>query len=354
MNPISVDVADAVTHGTTSMVDVLTPIWQRVLQRSPIDREDNFFDVGGTPALAMSLVAEIAAVCGRDFPLETIPQAPTIATMAAVMEGPVLPPLSPVVLLRTGSEEPPIFIVHGLDGGLVKLMPMVRLIATRRPIYGIRAPGFWGEKCVDRIEDMASFYVDAIRRVQSHGPYSLIGYSFGGLVTHEMARQLDAVQEKVRLLAMLDTYPHLRHLRLGQRIRLVFRRANRHLSQVSPSHPWKSLAYIARRWKNRSRVSRAAAERSALPASPLSWHDASQRVRGRAEVALGNFRPQSYSGKIQFLQGGTDTYFPKDPAAVWGDLSGGIVCQVVPGDHLTMLSDHFETVAAVLSGILKN
>ena len=30
------------------MVEMLTPIWERVLQRSSIDVEDNFFDLGGT------------------------------------------------------------------------------------------------------------------------------------------------------------------------------------------------------------------------------------------------------------------------------------------------------------------
>jgi hypothetical protein len=37
---------------TSTMVEMLTPIWQRVLQLSSVGVEDNFFEVGGDSALA--------------------------------------------------------------------------------------------------------------------------------------------------------------------------------------------------------------------------------------------------------------------------------------------------------------
>jgi len=344
----------ALDRETVPVIGVLASIWERVLQRSPIGHNDNFFDVGGTPSLAIRLLAEVKNVCGRDLPLELIPRTPTVASMTVVLEQPNQSPSSPVVLLRAGNQQPPIFIVHGLDGGLVKMMPMIRRISTARPVYGIQAPGFWGEPPIDRIEAMATSYLEAVRQIQAHGPYCLVGYSFGGLVTHEMARLLASAGEKVGQMIMLDTYPHLRHLRFVQRIRLILRRANRHFAEMGPMHPFDSLSYVKRRMHNRSRVSKAAAERQALQSSPnLSSHEASQLVRGRAEVALGFFRPQAYSGEIYFLQGGTDTYFPKDPAAIWAHLSSKFEYEVVPGDHLTMLSDHFEKVAEVLSRVLR-
>jgi len=53
---------------------------------------------------------------------------------------------------------------------------------------------------------MAVDYVDQIRTIQPVGPYHLIGYSFGGLVAHAMAAEIQRRGEKVALLAMLDTY----------------------------------------------------------------------------------------------------------------------------------------------------
>jgi thioesterase domain-containing protein len=51
---------------------------------------------------------------------------------------------------------------------------------------------------------MAFSYVEAVRSLQPHGPYAIGGYSMGGIVAFEMARQLMARGESVRLLAILN------------------------------------------------------------------------------------------------------------------------------------------------------
>ncbi|MBL1099267.1 hypothetical protein JK363_21895 [Streptomyces sp. 205] len=52
---------------------------------------------------------------------------------------------------------------------------------------------------------MAEDYVARIREIQPHGPYHLLGWSFGGAVAHEMAVLLRAAGERVALLALLDS-----------------------------------------------------------------------------------------------------------------------------------------------------
>jgi acyl carrier protein len=70
-------------EATSSTIEVLTPIWQRVLQLSSIRVEDDFFDLGGDSLLALQLFTEIAQVCDRELPPVTIYQARTIAALAA-------------------------------------------------------------------------------------------------------------------------------------------------------------------------------------------------------------------------------------------------------------------------------
>src|SRR5271169_1736415 len=93
---------------TSTTVEVLTSIWQRVLQRQPISVEDNFFDLGGDSLSALELFNEIARVCGRELPPVMIYQAPTVAALAAVLEQPTTAPFPPLVLLKSGSEKPPV------------------------------------------------------------------------------------------------------------------------------------------------------------------------------------------------------------------------------------------------------
>jgi hypothetical protein len=87
-----------------------------VLQRSPIDVHDSFFELGGTDSLAIKLFSEIAQVFGRQLPTATLNHAPTISAMAALLEQPTLPRLTPFLQVKAGNEKPPIFITHGLCG----------------------------------------------------------------------------------------------------------------------------------------------------------------------------------------------------------------------------------------------
>ncbi len=331
----------------------VTPIWERVLQRSVVGPDDNFIDLGGNPELAIKLANEIAKVCGQDVSAEMICLAPTIAALSALLEQPSLPRFSTLIELTPGTEEPPVFFVHGLDGGGMKLAQLARSISSRHRVYGIQARGFDGGKAMDRVEDMVPPYLDAITKRQQLGPYFLIGYSLGGMVALEIARQLIASGQTVALLVMLESYPHLRHLSPGQRIRVVARRVNRHLLEMKGMSPLAALDYVARRWKNRSRISRMPYE--AAESSTLSFSSAAsvQRVRDAATVALGCYRPRYYPGKIRFVRSEIGSYFPKDPAAIWANLAEGLECETVPGDHLSMLSDHFEDVAGVLSRYLR-
>ena len=146
-------------------------------------------------------------------------QAPTVAALAALLENSAKSVLPPLALLKAGSEAPPVFITHGLGGSILEFFALVRHIQSSHPIYGIQAKGTDGlQDPLDRIEEMAEFYLDAIREVQPRGPYLLIGYSLGGLVTLEMAQRLSARGEKVALLAMLDAYPFRNYLPFPQRV----------------------------------------------------------------------------------------------------------------------------------------
>src|SRR5271165_5126911 len=88
---------------TSTMVEMLTPIWCRVLQCSSVDVEDNFFDLGGDSSLALQLFNEIAHASGRDLPPVTIYVAPTIAALAALLEQSANLKFPTLVLLKDGT-----------------------------------------------------------------------------------------------------------------------------------------------------------------------------------------------------------------------------------------------------------
>jgi thioesterase domain-containing protein len=55
------------------------------------------------------------------------------------------------------------------------------------------------------VEEMASYYISEIRRIQPRGPYFLGGYCLGGILAFEMAQQLLRRGEQVAIVAQLST-----------------------------------------------------------------------------------------------------------------------------------------------------
>src|ERR1700722_19959930 len=334
-------------------IEVLTPIWERVLQRQSIGSEDNFFDLGGDSLLAVQLFSEIARVCGRELAPVTIYCAPTIAALADILDEPTAPRFPPLLQLKEGTGTP-IFLAHGLGGTAMDFFQLVKYLKTQRPIYGMQAKGTDGvDEPFDRIEGLAQFYLDAIRKLQPHGPYFLVGYSLGGLVSLEMAQRLTQVGEKVALLAMLESYPHPRFLSLKQRIRLGTRLANQRASTVGKLPIRDALSYIIRPSERRLYVARDAngGAPSQIPAG-ASHTPAMHRARERAYSALTCYRPHFYNEMITFVRAELLTDYPDDPAAVWSNLAANFQFETVPGDHLGILGTHFESLAAVVSRYL--
>ncbi|WP_250283743.1 alpha/beta fold hydrolase, partial [Frankia sp. CiP1_Cm_nod2] len=121
------------------------------------------------------------------------------ATGGSMLE--VLLPLRP-----TGSR-PPLFCVHPAGGISWPYIGLARYLADH-PLYGLQARGLAGpEELPATLEEMVADYLEQIRAAQPAGPYHLLGWSFGGVVAHALAAELQRAGEQVALLALLDAYP---------------------------------------------------------------------------------------------------------------------------------------------------
>ncbi|MEG4205530.1 amino acid adenylation domain-containing protein [Microcoleus sp. Pol7_A1] len=188
----------------------VTEIWEKVLGINSTGIRDNFFEVGGHSLLAARLLAEIEKVFDKKLPLSAIFQSPTVEQLADILREPEWSSPSPsmvVIQPGTGSYKPPLFCIHVLGRGLEFYRPLMNYIDPSQPVLGLSSQ-IMDEKLAppNRVEELAAYYIKEMQTFQPHGPYFLLGVSFGGTVAFEMARQLHALGEKVALLGLLDTY----------------------------------------------------------------------------------------------------------------------------------------------------
>src|SRR2546425_11761169 len=187
----------------------LTRMWEQVLRVQPIGVDENFFELGGHSLLAVKLFAEVEKSFGKNLPLATLFQAPTVRQLARVLhdEG-WQTAWSSLVMIHPGGARIPFFCVHAAGGNVLEFHELARHLGPDQPFYGFQAHALDGKSApFTRVEDMAVHYIKEMREFQPQGPYLLGGRSFGGTVAFEMACQLYDQGEEVGLLALLDTYP---------------------------------------------------------------------------------------------------------------------------------------------------
>ncbi|MCP3166615.1 non-ribosomal peptide synthetase [Myxococcus qinghaiensis] len=189
----------------------LAALFEELLGTGPIGASDSFFDLGGHSLLAVRLVARIRERFGKAPSLAVLFQGPTLEQLARAIEQDGDSPWSPLVTLQAGGEGAPLFCVPGAGGNVLYFRELTRRLGKARPLYGLQARGLDGaEPPHASVEEMAECNVQALQRVRPHGPYHLLGHSFGSWVAFEMARRLQAQGEEVAFLGLLNT-PVPRH-----------------------------------------------------------------------------------------------------------------------------------------------
>jgi amino acid adenylation domain-containing protein len=185
----------------------LVALWGNVLHLKSIGIRDNFFELGGNSLLAARLFAQVENRLGKHLPLATLFQFPTIELLANFLrDSDTSKPWSSLVAIQPEGSRPPLFCVHAAGANVLIYRPLSRHLGKDQPVYALQAPGLDGRtRPLSSVEEMAALYIKEIRASQPHGPYYLLGASFGGLVIYEMAQQLLDQNEEVALLAMLNT-----------------------------------------------------------------------------------------------------------------------------------------------------
>ncbi|HZF07493.1 MAG TPA: thioesterase domain-containing protein [Thermoanaerobaculia bacterium] len=126
-----------------------------------------------------------------------VPQAATTAGMAPAA----------LVAIQPAGPRPPFFCVHPAGGDVLCFQALSHHLGSDQPFYGLQSRGLGaGEEPLTTIEAMAAAYREEIARV-TPGPYHLGGWSLGGAVVFELARQLAEAWGEVALLAIVDGTP---------------------------------------------------------------------------------------------------------------------------------------------------
>ena len=326
----------------------LAALWSELLELQEIGRDDDFFALGGHSLMALRLFSRINREFGRTLPLAALLNHPTIARLAGLLAPKVESPTAStrkghLVTLSEAGAGTPLFCLHGGDGGVLFYRSLAELMPRRFPLHAIESLDLSSNGPITpaSVEETAAAYVEDLLSIHPGGPFRLAGYSFGGVVAHEMACILEDKGHKVGFLGLFDTHnptaPAKRYSITG--------RFNAFWQQQQ------DLPLPARLERLRERIAEGIATNrrvkaevaAAIETGPAEAHSDLRRVQVREENwrAMQAYRPRRFAGRITLFKAMTASdkvEWPEDYG--WTEFAGEELEIIpVPGRHLTLFDD---------------
>jgi thioesterase domain-containing protein len=186
------------------------------------------------------------------------------------------------------------------------------------------------------IEDTAALYVRELLQKQAHGPYVLSGYSFGGFVAFEMARQLIALGESVHFLGIIDASKPSEPVL----VRAIHAARTQNLSSLLQKGAHAGLHYVRSIAETISALKNTMRLACGLPLPASAVHRYYRLIYGRA---VKRFKAQSYPGKVTVFAG-TDKQKIHD--ARWRRVAADVEVREIGGSHTDIIGGKYRAILA--------
>jgi thioesterase domain-containing protein len=356
--PEEIAPAEVLAQPRDAVEEQLAEIWKDLLGAKSVGVKDDFFDLGGHSLLAVRLAARIQERFARNIALADLLLGTTIEELALRLRAPVgLAEHSLLVELAPARDGRPLVLVHPIGGGVLCYNALVRGLAGRAPVAAFQSAGIDDDAEPETsIERMASRYVELLIAKYPGGPYMLGGWSFGGMVAFEMARQLTEAGHDVRLVFLIDcAVPTPRQAPLpddDDESLLAFAADLARTSGRGASSELSRLLQLDPRSITNGTIDRAILSREiAAEIGP----DRLRRLHGvfRANRrALDGYSPRPYRGSLTLIEAESSRpWFQPAPTRAWSELAQvALTTYRVPGDHYTILQQPLvERLAEILA-----
>ncbi len=344
----------------TDLEKKIAGIWCEVLKNKRIGIDENFFEIGGHSMLAVTLMVKVEKEIGIRLPLASLFDHGTIQEMAKLLEKESDSiKWSSLVPIRSKGKKRPLYLVHGAGLNLLLYTTIVSHLDPEQPVFGLQAKGLDGvDEPIDTIEGIAAYYNSEIMAVDDSGSYALAGFSMGGQLAYEMARQLVEAGKTVSFLGVFDTVSDNAsdmHIPIVKRYYLRMDRLIRQISWVTakiintPSNEkmeffklkWNSL--IKRFTKDDYKIQPVGVSLGNQSELPKFLHN----VHRANWIALEKYVLPPYPGKLTLFRAMHQTFYIQDPVNYgWDKFVKELVILHIPGEHSTIFAPSYDNIFA--------
>ncbi|MDB5116001.1 MAG: amino acid adenylation domain protein [Mucilaginibacter sp.] len=339
-------------------------IWSKALGLQNLGIEDDFFELGGHSLIAIRVMIAIEKETGKRLPLATLFDNSTIEKLALRLAQEDNPddPWDAMVPIKASGKNSPLFFIHGAGLNILFFKPIVKHFDAEQPLYGIQAIGLAKKTEIPpTIEEIAYRYAQEIVQVDPVGPYSLVGYSLGGIFTVEVARHLEKMGKEVKFIGVFDTYVRKR-VKTGNKLQKVQKKIFRQFHKI-PFFVNSFLKYPKETMQYQLIIIRAKFLNLFSHYNPDAGVDVSlfsdyeRGIYDAYNKALDNYTLTPFNMKINLFRVEKRLYYLDDLEYLgWNNFAlKGVDVHQVSGDHHTLMhSPNDKKIAAIIQKILND
>jgi amino acid adenylation domain-containing protein len=323
---------------------LISSIWAEVLGPKEFKATDDFFEHGGHSLLAVKVMVSIEKATGKRLPLTTLFENSTVEKLARQLATEdAIKNTGSLVPIKPSGTKTPLFLIHGGGLNILLFKSVSNYFDPEQPLYGIQALGLNKKTDVPAdLEAISAKYIEEILKVSPEGPYAIAGYSLGGFIAFEIAKQLKAMGKEIKLLGVIDTYAgsastHAESTlcRMGKKVRRQFYKIPFFIKSILV-YPKESLMYQVNFVKKKLGKIFAVKDEH-TDKEIFSAYE--QQIYKRYSQALNNYVLTPFDVKITLFRVNKRLYYLDDQVNLGWDkfAKRGVDIHQVPGDHKTFL-----------------
>ncbi|AKP53836.1 non-ribosomal peptide synthetase [Cyclobacterium amurskyense] len=360
-DPIAID-QEVILLPETLEEKKIAAIWSVALGLDKIDITDNFFEIGGHSLIAVKVMTLIEKELGTRLPLSILFKYPTIQKLGSFLESKVElnKEWKSIVPIQPSGSRPPIYLVHGAGLNVMPFHSLAKYLVKNQPLYGIQSKGMNEENTkYESIEEIARNYIEELKENSPSGEIILGGYSLGGIIAFEMAKQLKNSSITVKKLILFDSYatfikdPHSPKNKLLAKIHLQLYKKSHDL-KLLVTHPsvLKDIKYksISKKLNGLFIKLKLKTKKSESPILQRI-----NKIKALHLAACKNYTPGFYEGEITLFRAKIRTnYFFEPEFLGWKAFSRSINIIEVEGTHTGLfIEPNDKKIATIIKQVVE-
>ncbi|MGM1058478.1 amino acid adenylation domain-containing protein [Saccharothrix sp. Mg75] len=361
----------------TAVENILATVLAKALGVDQVGVDVPFSDLGVHSLLVIRVLVELREEHGLPVELRDFYANRTVMDLATAVDPAIqggFPPTlaasvesaaswagEAVVWLRRTGDKPPLFCMY--PGGGLWYRGLADRIGVDRPVAALEWPGLHRDTPPPQgIASVAALFVEQVRALRPHGPYHLLGWCAGGLVTGEMARVMQRDGDQVTLMLLDPAQDFYKRESMWEET-AVFLRGENLLQQLDVATSAEEVAEVRRQFAEV--LDYIIDEGTKEPPNPgdTFWPRRIRVWRELTQAMLG-YRQRPYPGRTHLLVGDEladglhstnqgQTYAQYQDR--WVKLApGGLKIHRVGGDHMGVLRPpHVANLAGLLTTLME-